>query len=337
VLAADDPVGQVIAGAARVSAVRPDQTLGDLGLDSLGLVELALALEEKTSKTVHDGDLRLDMTVQEVRAFVASAPALEEWQRPAQNGPEGTRVDQPLWPYTWGRVFRNLSFPFDVLYRFAVTRTVVLGREHLERLPRRVIFAGTHHGFTDVPLVRHGLAASPARRLAGRLVVAAGAGGVGWRSLWGKFGVLAFGLYPLRQYGERDASLRHLARVAAAGNAVLIFPQGTHAKPEQERASDPSVQFRSGVAHLASALDAAVVPFGLAGTERLIPPFVEDFKGPLIAGIPVSLTRGPLAIAFGAPMTPEPGESPQEFAARLQDVSYGLTRQAEQALSEEKI
>src|SRR5207245_11540143 len=34
------------------------QTLAELGLDSLGLVDLALGLEEKTGKTVADGDLR---------------------------------------------------------------------------------------------------------------------------------------------------------------------------------------------------------------------------------------------------------------------------------------
>src|SRR5215471_5916206 len=51
-LAGDDPVSQAIAGAAQVASVSPDQTLSDLGLDSLGLVELAEALEEKTGKPV---------------------------------------------------------------------------------------------------------------------------------------------------------------------------------------------------------------------------------------------------------------------------------------------
>jgi 1-acyl-sn-glycerol-3-phosphate acyltransferase len=143
--------------------------------------------------------------------------------------------------------------------------------------------------------------------------------------------MLAFGIYPLRQYGERDASLRGLAKLAAAGNAVLIFPQGTHAMPEEERAGDPRVRFRAGVAHLAAALDAVVVPFGLAGPEKMIPPVVDEFHGPVIAGIPVSLRRGPLAIAFGAPLTLTPGESPRAFAGRLQEVSYALSRLAEQA------
>jgi len=77
-----------------------------------------------------------------------------------------------------------------------------------------------------------------------------------------------------------------------------------------------------------------VVPFGLAGTERVMPPFLEEYRGLLIAGVPVSLKRRPLAIAFGQPLTLEPGEEPHAFAARLQDACYALARQAEQALAQ---
>lgn len=59
VLASDDPVGQAIAGVVRTRTIAAGQTLGGPGLDSLALVELALALEEKTGKAVSEGDLRL--------------------------------------------------------------------------------------------------------------------------------------------------------------------------------------------------------------------------------------------------------------------------------------
>src|SRR5205823_11760058 len=71
--ATDDPVGQAIAGAARVSSVRPDQTLAELGLDSMGVVELAIALEEKTGRSLSEGDLRADMTVDQVRTLLLTA------------------------------------------------------------------------------------------------------------------------------------------------------------------------------------------------------------------------------------------------------------------------
>ncbi len=329
-LAADDPVGQAIAGAARVTGVQPLQTLGELGLDSLGLVELAIALEEKTGKRVEEDALRLDMTLERVKTMLAAAAPVEE--STAGGTRETWRAEQPLWPYTWGRCFRALALPVDLLYRLIVTHTVVLGREHLEHLPARLILAGTHHGFPDMPLVRHALGASPARHLASRLAPAAAAGGWSDARLWAWYGVLAFGLYPLRQYRERDASLRRLFQVADAGNAVLIFPQGVHADPEQERAQDPEVRFRTGVAHLATALNAQVLPFGVAGTEALMPPRVDRYRGALFGGIPLSFTRGPLAIAFGPPLAVLPDETAEEFTERLQEVCYALTRQAEEEL-----
>jgi long-chain acyl-CoA synthetase len=333
VLAADDPVGQVIAGVAHASQVPPDQTLGALGLDSLSLVELAAELEEKVGKQVSDSDLQLAMTVDQVHALLAAAPSLEAEGR--GSGALAGGAEPPLWPYTWGRGLRGISFPFELLYRCVVTRTVVLGQEQLTDLPRRVIFAGTHHGFPDLPLVRHALAQTPARQLVGRLVVAAGGEGFATHGLYSLYSILAFGIYPLRQHGEREASLRRLARLAAAGNAVLIFPQGAHTDPARERASDPAVRFHAGVAHLAAALDAVVVPFGLAGTEQMMPPNVADFAGLKLAGIPITARRGPLAIAFGRPLRLAPGEPPQAFTDRLQDASYALTRQAEEVLGQE--
>jgi len=341
VAAADDPVGQAIASTAHVDAVAERQTLGELGLDSLSFVELALALEAKTGKAVGDGDLRTEMTVGEVRALLAKTAATGSAASGSTTGadhlPESTSLEQPLWPYTWGRAFRWLGSPFDLLYRCSATQTIVLGREHLADLPPHVIFAGTHHSFADVPLIRHGLLKTPARRFFNRLVIAAYAGGFASAGLYAKYSQLAFGIYPLRQYAGRDASLRGLAKLAAAGNAVLIFPQGAHTEPELEQADALEARFRPGVGLLAQALDAAVVPFGLAGTEIMMPAHLEKYHGPTIANIPVSIKRGPLAIAFGPPLRPDPNEDPHAFAARLQDASFALARQAEQALAGKRV
>lgn len=82
---------------------------------------------------------------------------------PVAAPPAATARQPPRWPYAWGRIFRVLGPPFDLHYGVAVNRTIVLGAEHLAGLPTPVIFAGTHHGFGDVPLRRRGLArADPA-------------------------------------------------------------------------------------------------------------------------------------------------------------------------------
>ncbi|HYW88813.1 MAG TPA: AMP-binding protein, partial [Chloroflexota bacterium] len=325
-LAVDDPVGQAIAGVARVPAVQSTQTLGELGLDSLGLVELAVALEDKTQKSVPDVSLRPDMTVEQVRSLMAGT------SRPLPGNDDPEAGDAPDWVYTWGRALRMMSLPFDLLYRIVVTRTFVLGGEHLCGLPPTIVLAGTHHSFADMPLVRRGLELTPARRFGRRLLIAAAAEGAAWHSLWSRYAVLAYGLYPLKRERDTERNLRRLVRLAHSGNAILIFPQGTHARPAEERANDPRVRFRPGVAHIAEALSCPVVPFGVAGTERLMPAFLEDFHGPVIAGVPVAFDRGPLAIAFGPPLVAGVDEEPSVFAARLEAACYGLTRAAEQVL-----
>ena len=93
--AADDPVSQAIAGIAHVSSVAPDVTLGELGLDSLGLVDLAEVLEEKTGAAVADADLRLAMTVAQVHElFQLEAPEPSS----AKKDLETVTLEIPLWP-----------------------------------------------------------------------------------------------------------------------------------------------------------------------------------------------------------------------------------------------
>lgn len=331
--AADDPVGQAVATVAKVPAVRDGQSLGELGLDSLALLDLGLALEDKTGKAVGEQDLALDMTVEQVRAALAKAPALGAGSGGApRRSAERTSASQPLWPYTWGRAFRGLRFPLSLAYRLFVTRTIVLGAEHLAHLPQRLILAGTHHAHGDEPLVRAALARTPAAALSNRLVVAARANAfdtMAGPAVW--YSILAIGIYPLRQYGEQDVSLRGLARLVQLGNPLLIFPQGRHTPPAAERANDPAAAFRPGVGHLAAQLDAAVVPFGLAGTEQLMPDDVKPWF--TVGDTPILIQKGPLAIAFGAPLTLQPGESPPDFTRRLQEVCFALARQAEAALA----
>ena len=336
VTAGDDPVGQAIAAAARVGSVEDEQSLAELGLDSMALLDLAIALEDKCGKVVADGDLLPGMTVGEVRSRMAAAPPLgvgaESTHARLDVPKTGERVSasQPLWPYTWHHPRQVLRLPIDLAYDHYVTRTIVQGGEYLANLAPPVILAGTHHAYADFPLVYQALKQTPARELASKIVVAAratafdAAGPAAW------FGTFALGLYPLRQYGDQDTSLRGLAQLAQEGHAILIFPQGKHIRPEAECAGDPEAGFKAGVGHLAAALHATVVPFGLAGTEVVFP---NVDRAPLMIGdIPVVLRKGPVAIVFGAPLTMESHEAPTGFARRLQDVCFALTREAEAAL-----
>jgi 1-acyl-sn-glycerol-3-phosphate acyltransferase len=271
----------------------------------------------------------MDMTVADVRAFIEGTTGAGAGAKRA--GGAATQ-EPPDWPYTWGRIFRALDLPFRAAYRLTVPKTTIIGGEHLKGLPQRVIFAGTHRSFGDVPLVRHALSRYAGRSLVRRLVAAASAGTVAGAGAVRWIAILAFGVYPLRQYSDRENSLRRLVRLMELGNALIIFPQGTHARVEEELMESPRVRFRPGFAFVARAADAAVVPFGLAGTEAIIPPRLDEYVGPSVGGIPIKLGRKPLAIAFGPPLTIGEDESEAEFTARFQAVCLALARQAEAAL-----
>jgi long-chain acyl-CoA synthetase len=327
-----DPIAESVAAVAHLTRLREDQKLAEMGLDSLGLVELAARVEEQTGRLLTEGQLSTELTLADLRRLVAAAPAADSLD--SSTIEDRQRLPLPAWFYRYGWAARPLlALPFDLLYAFRIPRTVVLGGERLRGLPSSgVVFAGNHRSFADMPLVRIALARTPARRFSRRLIIAAMAEGAGWRSPLARYVAAAFGIYPLERQSQREASLRRLADLARGGGAVLIFPQGTHARPSDERGDPPAARFKTGVAHLAEALDAPVVPFGLAGTDEAMPPFLDDFHGLVIGGVPVSLRRKPLAIAFGSPQRPDPDETPQHFVQRLEQLSYALAAEADAAL-----
>jgi long-chain acyl-CoA synthetase len=325
-----DPLAEAIANVAHVTSVVEEQTLAQLGLDSMGLVELVVQIEERTGRALPESGVSTEMAVADLRVAVAASPLADE--RAAANLDTALPLPVPAWFYAHGWFARPiLTAPFDLLYRLRIPRTIVLGTEHLHNLPTGTVFAGNHRSFADMPLVRVALGRSPARRFSRRLVIAAMAEGEGWRSPLARYVAAAYGLYPLDRLAHREASMRRLASLARRGNAVLIFPQGTHTRPADERGDPPAARFKTGVAHVAEALGAPVVPFGLAGTEVAMPPFVEDMQGPVIGGVPVSLKSTPLAIVFGPPQRQVLDESAQQFAERLERLSYGLAAQADAA------
>jgi 1-acyl-sn-glycerol-3-phosphate acyltransferase/acyl carrier protein len=325
-----DPVAEAVASAAHVSSLREDQTLASLGLDSLGLVELSAQIEERTGRVLPESALSTELTLAALREVVARAPLGEEHAE--LDG--AVRLPVPPWFYRYGWPLRPLlTAPFDLIYGLGIPRTIVLGADYLRDLPAAVVFAGNHRSFADMPLVRVALSRTAARRFARRLVIAAMAEGEGWRSPLARYVAAGYGLYPLDRVRQREASLRRLANLARGGGAVLIFPQGVHARPADERGDPPAVRFKTGVAYVAEALEAPVVPFGLAGTEVAMPPFLDDFHGLVVGGVPVSLRRTVLAIAFGPPQWQSADESPQAFAARLERLSYALAAEADRVRS----
>jgi long-chain acyl-CoA synthetase len=342
---ADDPVMQAIRSVSGNGMATESQSLAELGLDSLGLTGLAVEIESRTGTAIPDGTLDPAMSGSAVRAAV-SRLGVEEGVEPQDAVSVGERSEQTkrfeeartwlpgLSLYTRWRALRRLSAPVELLHRAGVPRVITLGAEHLAGLDDGAILAGTHRSYPDVPTIKRAIAESAASAHADKLVIAASSVIVGRAGILGKFITVAMGLFPMRQYGGQDESLRRLAEISDAGNTILIFPQGHHTNPADEIRGDPSAGFKTGIGKLALDLELPVLPFGLAGTQEVVaahPP--ENFTGLVINGIPVRLNKRQVAIAFGALVVPSPGESASALTARVQDACFALSRAAEAALA----
>lgn len=156
----------------------------------------------------------------------------------------------------------------------------VSGAEHV---PARggVILAATHTSHAD----SLALGAAVRRRL-GFL----GAADLATTPVLGPF-LPRLGLLPVER-GSGDASLLgDLAELVAAGEALVVYPEGS-------RSRDGSVHRpRSGVARLATATGAPVIPVGVTGTAT---------AWPVDAG-PRPWPRAAVTVRFGAPLAPPDG------------------------------
>jgi putative phosphoserine phosphatase/1-acylglycerol-3-phosphate O-acyltransferase len=144
---------------------------------------------------------------------------------------------------------------------FPYARFDIAGTEHI---PRRgpVILAANHRSYFDVVAV--GLTAFRAGRhprgMAKKELFDAPVVGTLIRS---------FGGICVDRDGDRAAALAEAITALKAGECVVIMPQGTI--PRGEAFFDPKLTGRTGVARLAAATGARVVPVGLWNTEAVWP------------------------------------------------------------------
>lgn len=111
---------------------------------------------------------------------------------------------------------------------------------------------------------------------------------------------LAALLFSLGAFPARPATraLRHARRQLLAGRLVVIFPEG---EPTWAPRLDP---FHGGVGHLGLTPGVTVIPAALWGTHRVL-------RGWRPMG------RGPVRVAFGAPVPVPAAGTPRERAAEL--------------------
>jgi long-chain acyl-CoA synthetase len=305
------------------AAIGADSDLAaDLGLDSLGRVQLAALVAEELGADLDDGAVAAASTVTELGELLAAARARgagaeagawdDGWGQAAGAlgaSPAGATafpgganasdtVQFPRWgraaPARWTRdlLQRRLLFPLVDGLCGPIT---VTGREHLVGPRRPVLLAPNHSSHLDTLVVLRALPDGPR----GRLAVAAAADYWYARRAPAALVTLLLGAFPLARQGAVGPSLAYCGELARTGWSLLVYPEGT-------RSPDGRLQpFRPGVGLLATALRVPVVPVHLAGTHACLP---RGARWP---------RRARVAVRFGAPLRFAPGTPPGVVAAEL--------------------
>ena len=152
---------------------------------------------------------------------------------------------------------------------------------HAERMPMegRVVVVGNHLSNFD-PVLVCGCSPRRMRAMAKREMFETPL--IGW-TVW------AFGAFPVRRYSADFGALRVGRNHLLAGQAVLVFPEGTRSPTQALMPALP------GSAMLALLGDAPVVPVAVTGTEALSGP--RAILGGLLRGRPT------VRVEFGEPFS----------------------------------
>ncbi len=203
-----------------------------------------------------------------------------------------------------------------------VAPATVRGLEHLEHVGRPVIFAANHASHIDTPLL---LTTLPVE-FRHRTVVAAASDYFfdrTWKSVLWSFALAAV---PIERTKVNRQSADTAAHLVEEGWNLVIFPEGG-------RSPDGWTQpFRGGAAYLARRTGRPVVPVYIHGTRRVLPKSTgSEREAPGGSGTESRrgsrLRRSPIAVLFGAPMTPDEGESAHRFSDRVEAAVATLARE----------
>jgi long-chain acyl-CoA synthetase len=259
----------------------------DLGLDSLGRVELAMVLEDELGTDFDEGELAGVATVRELASLVAQgrrerAPdRFPQWPRRCRVATVRTIVQ------------RILVFPLHALVAHPF---VVEGRAHLNECVGPVLVIANHASHLDTPSILRALPPHLRRRAA----VAAAADYFYRFRLLGALASLMLGTFPFSRTGTVRTSLGRCGELVDGGWSVIIYPEGTRST------TGVMGPFRSGIGLLAAELGVPVVPVGVIGTHDSWP------KG---ASLP---RRRSVTVRLGGPIVVQQGAERGATVAQLE-------------------
>jgi len=310
----------------------------DLGLDSLGRVQLQSELEQRLGLAPDDATLEQVVTLGDLRSALGldhagsfeTAPetsASRSATAPTASPVQSRETDvYPHWPW-WGPVWFGRAVYTELIQQPLVR---LLGKPRVERPAnlrpsQPVLLIANHVTAYDMPLVLYGL---PGRMR--RHVAAAMAGNILWdwrhmrnvgptRSFLSRMldplGPLTWFLvttlenvFPLPRSAGFRRSFQHAGEALDRGYNVLVFPEG-------HRTETGLQPFRPGIGILVRESKAPVVPVALAGLSEL----KEKGRG--------WFRSGALTIRVGEAIQFSPSDTPEEITERLYEVLKSMLNQ----------
>jgi long-chain acyl-CoA synthetase len=266
----------------------------DLGLDSLGRIELLSVIEEEMGAFVDDGQLEPDETV-------AGLERLVEGAREAGH-------DEGVFGWPLNPLVRAVGLGFQSLLLVPVValayRVRVRGEHHLKGLEGPVIFVPNHHLHTDNMIILTHLPIVWRWRLS----IAAAADDIFGNPLRGLGAAIIGNAFPLAREGSVRRSLELLGARLDRNFSILIYPEG------ELTVGGPLKAFKAGVGLVAVEGATPVVPMKVK---------INRFSWADRRG-PGTSPRGDVEVIFGEPILFPAGTDHAAATAKLEEAVGAL-------------
>jgi long-chain acyl-CoA synthetase len=275
--------------------VRPDAHIAsDLGIDSLGKVELLSMIEEELGAYVDDAELDPDATLAELQAMVDAAA--------------GTKREEGILGWPLNPVVRAIGIGIQqtlgqlLLSIFYRRRTT--GLENLRGLQGPVLFTPNHHMHNDNAPIICGIPLAWRWKMS----VAAAQDSIFDTPMHSFLAGFLGNAFPVNREGAARRSLELLGARLDRGFSILIYPEG------KMTVDGPLQPFKSGVGLVAILGAVPIVPMRL----RVHQHSRIDMDKP---GIP---WRGDLELVFGKPLRFGPDEDPVAATEKVREAVEAL-------------
>ena len=255
--------GSMVRAAAALIARREPEELtadttlrGDLGFDSLMLLELLVSLEGQTGRTVDADRLNDCETIGEAEAVLREVGGRRVDTKAIEREPERElELPEPLRDATMQWLGRGQMNFYE-----RVLKTEVTGRANIP-FNRNVLIAANHASHLDMGLVKYALGSYGA----GMVALAAQdyffEGGKWRKAYFDNF----TNLVPMSRQGSLRQSLRKAGDLLKGGQNVLVFPEGTRSTSGQ------LADFKPAVGHIALQSGVDILPVWLGNTHLALP------------------------------------------------------------------